>query len=823
MPSVWGELGYDEVVSDVAESLDRSSDVVVIQGPPGVGKSWLAKGVGSLWETAGGCTAVAEGDVLRSDVSLYPLGFALAGLGSVWRSASVPITNVARAGESLIGSGGLLTGTVTSIASIRPSRVRAPVLFLGDIEQQILFDLERLARRRPLLIVADNLHWWDNASLELLGRLRTEAMQAAFPFLTGLRVVAVQTVEPFQHVASPLAHAAFLAPATTRWLELQRVPQARFASVLEGLGAPVDLAVEHADAIFALTGGHLALARRCAVRLAEGEVELFTGDTDIGEFVDRLLNERLRTLGELGAAAVELLQIAAVLGLRFRRDEVICARGGVVTETSRLLRYLRDQDLIELTDDAGWFVHDYYRQHFLADSLDRTSIHERLGDCLRRLSPGDYELRCQNATLAEQTRDAARLGVQAALAHQRDGHPLESLPASVSSAIAAGGLSNVAERLSSALHHVRHDRYESCLADLASLPHSLPRELHVEADYIRVTCLMTTRSDDDRARGRSLLEAWDGIEHEEPELGSRVLQLLLFGLTMIVDKTEGRSVERRLQKVLRMRAAFDQSAEDAMYILDRCSSSLYEPDHALVRVQEAADHFRPAQERSVIRRPVEFYRCLTNLMAELVVNARYEEARTVADELEQLVSGHEVGLFPRLDHARTTALLADYRVGVVDAATAAVRQHEIIERDGAEGDPFYATNACAVYLCLAGDADGARALYREMLMLLGSRRIPEPSMLYLLRANNAAVRFVSGALDIADEWTELSALVTRVPYPIGRFLLRRHELLADVIERGATMAPAEFDTCLTSSRAEFGPMWDQLGRGFRMPEVEWWH
>jgi hypothetical protein len=824
VPSVWGELGYDRIVHDIAQSLEHTSDIVVIEGPPGVGKSWLAQGVAAIWEREGGGSLVAEGDALRSEVAFYPLGFALAPLSSIWRSAVAPIATTVRAGESLAGTAGILSGAVGAIARLRPSRVRARALFLGDIEQEILFDLDSHAKRRPLLLVADNLHWWDAASLEFLERLRSRSLQDSYPFLAGLRVVAAQTVEPYQHVTSPAAHSALLDPATTYRIAVPRVADEHFAAILEGLGAPPDRARAKARAIHALTGGHLALARRCASRLADGETELFDRATDVAEFTDRLLGERIRALGALGGDAVEILQIAAILGLRFRRDEVTCARGGLLVDTSRLLRYLRDQDLIELSDDLGWFVHDFFRQHFLADgTFDRTSVHERLSDCLRRLRPGDYELRCENATMAEQTRDAARLGVQAALARRRDGHAVESLPQHVRDAIERGGLAAVTEQLVSALDHVQHDRYDACLERLASIPHALPRELGAEADYIRATCLMTTRSDDDRGRGRALLENWVGLEEDEPELGVRLLQLFLFGLTMVVDKAEGRAVERRLLEALRKRAPFDKSAEDAMYVLDRCASSLYEPDHALVRIREAVTHFRPSEDGEVVRRPVEYYRCLTNLAAELVVNGRYEEARSISVELERLVADHSPGLFPRLDHARTTALLAEYRLGAVEAAAAAAHQQIIVDRDGADNDPFYAMNALAVYRCLAGDESDAAAIYSKLLMRLESRNNPEPSMLYLLRANLAAVRFVRGEAGVTDEWASLSHVLARVPYPFVRFLHRRHDLLATVIERGEPMSAAEFDTCLTSGSPELGPMWDQLGRGFRMPEVEWWH
>ena len=65
-------------------------------------------------------------------------------------------------------------------------------------------------------------------------------------------------------------------------------------------------------------------------------------------------------------------------------------------------------------------------------------------------------------------------------------------------------------------------------------------------------------------------------------------------------------------------------------------------------------------------------------------------------------------------------------------------------------------------------------------------------------------------------------MVAKVHYVTNPYLMRRHDLLADVIQTKAAMSAHEFDHCLIRNRTEFGPLWDQLGRGFWLPEIEWW-
>jgi hypothetical protein len=822
---VWGVLGYDETASSIARAMRDTAGINVIQGPPGVGKSWLAKGIGALWEDGGGGTVIAEGDVLHSDIALYPLGFAMAGLSSGWSSVAKGLTGIAEAGESLIGTGGVLTATVETLTKLRRRRRRARKLYLGDAEQAILFQLERLGRRRPLLLVADNLHWWDPSSLAFLARLRQSAMGEAFPFLQEMRLLAVRTTEPYQRVVHPEAERGLLTAFGTRYFTLSRVPRDRFADVLIALNPAVDPSPDVVDSLYRLSGGHLALAQRCATRLRPEEDDaLFLAD-DFKDFVRALLTERLESLGALGSQMIAVLQVAAILGLTFRREELYCVVGQEESDMAHLLRHCRDEDLLELSEAVGRFVHDLYRQHFLdLVGADRARIHERLSRCLRILRPGDYEARCLNALDAERDQEAGRLAIHAVMQLAREGRPSRDLPPAILGAIENARLGEAHEGLIEALAHLHGYRFQDCLATLNRLPHDLPKSILAEADYLRASSLMSTRSEVDRGRGRAILEPWQGYEADEPELGIRLLLLLLYGLTHQINKDAGRALAEYIRHALMDRAGFDITARDALYTLDRSSGSLDPPDVSLIRTEEAADYYAPADEESTVRRPTEYYRCLVNLCAKLISNARYEHARAVHTQVERLIEDYTDGTFPRIEYARTNGLLADYRAGAADADESVARQRGIVASLAATTDPFYIYNALAVYMSLAGQHEGALAVLDKLdLNLIRSRPEPEPSMVYLIRANRAAVRFVIGDVSRAvKEWSELDIVVQRITYEIRPMLIRRHELLAGVLAAGCPMSALAFDECLTADRIEFGPLWDNFGRGFRMPEVEFW-
>ena len=602
-----------------------------------------------------------------------------------------------------------------------------------------------------------------------------------------MRLLAVQTVEPYQSIANPDAHDALLAPSGTSRFPLQRVPRDKFERVLVAVGADPAPTPAVADAIYSLSGGHLALATRCAERVAKGDTSIFLATSDSEAFLPTLLTERMRSLGKQGKQAIATLQIAALLGSTFRRDEVCCAAETEEKDTLSLMRYCRGEGFLEAVDGLDRFVHDIYRQYFLKQgTTDTTAIYEKLAECLRKSRPAEYQLRCLNALNADCFEDAATLATHAALQADREGRDWRALPQAILEALSNADALVITERLTAALRYLKQYRYKDCIAMLDRLPRRLAKSVAGEAEYVRAMCLMSTRSEQDRAKGRLILEGWDGYVEQEPELGMRLMLLLLYGLFHLSDKQRGWALETQIVHLLSDRASFDPAAEDALYTLDRCSSGLHPPDAALSRIREAVDHFGPKPGQTVLRRPVEFYRCMVNLAAKLIEHAEYAEACEVSCRIADLIAEYEPGVVSRLDFAYTNQIQAEYRVGKISASEAVHRQREVIAACEMDQDPYYVLNPLAVYLALAGQIAEALAILDEIdAKLMLECRDPEPSMVYLLRGNYCAIRFLAGDIPYAQTmWHELTAVAMASNYTDRDFLVLRHELLSEIIDSG---------------------------------------
>ncbi|MGQ0577247.1 MAG: ATP-binding protein, partial [Pseudonocardia sp.] len=271
-------LGRDRELAQLRTWLDDAAAghgrIVLVSGEPGIGKTRLAQEAGELAATRDG--AVAWGHCVDTD-----------GAPPFW-----PWRQVLRAlGRADTGTGGTGTGGIDADGSAQ-DRFRAVDAIAAAVLEQ--------ARRRPLLVVLDDVHWCDEASLLALRHLADRAPEASLLLLATLR--------------DPEPGAAAAARALP---DLHRAPDAE-AVGLGGLG--LDDVVRRLAALGAtdvaaaqvhdVTGGNPFFVREVARAVVDGTWEPGRAPHTVRDAV------RAR-VDRLDAATRRFVQAGAVVGRRF--------------------------------------------------------------------------------------------------------------------------------------------------------------------------------------------------------------------------------------------------------------------------------------------------------------------------------------------------------------------------------------------------------------------------------------------------------------------------------------------------------------------------
>lgn len=279
----------------------RAGKAAVIRGEAGIGKTRLLGEILAHAEKEGFQVLSGTTDELTRD---RPLGALIDAFGLQDDSADPKRAGIGR----LVTAGtGRLVPIVTADLGFR-------------IIDETVDLLERLATDRPVVVVLEDLHWADPATLR--------AVRAIGRILPGLPVALLVTLRPFPERAelAPVIEELVRHGAAT--LELKALDDPAVTALAEAVaGAPPGTALS--EQLSWAAGNPLFVIELVKALHEQGSLVFHQGRADVA---DRSLPETLpltilRRVSFLPPAALEVLRVAAVLGREFSVAELSMVTG----------------------------------------------------------------------------------------------------------------------------------------------------------------------------------------------------------------------------------------------------------------------------------------------------------------------------------------------------------------------------------------------------------------------------------------------------------------------------------------------------------------
>jgi predicted ATPase/DNA-binding CsgD family transcriptional regulator len=235
------------------------------------------------------------------------------------------------------------------------------------------------ARPEPTVVVAEDAHWSDGVSIELLRFLGRRIGELPLLFVVTYRDDEIGTDHPLRLVLGDLA----TAPAVHR-INVRPLSQAAVQQMAEGTG-------RDAATLYRLTAGNPFFLTEALA--AEGEIVPAT----VGDAV-------LARAARLSPEARAVLDVAAVIGSSIDPDLLLTVAGPVLDEADECIA----RGLLRGTDDSLAFSHELTREAILAAiaPLRRRLLHARVLAALRE-APGAQRDLAQLAHHAEAAGDRA--------------------------------------------------------------------------------------------------------------------------------------------------------------------------------------------------------------------------------------------------------------------------------------------------------------------------------------------------------------------------------------------------------------------------------
>jgi len=397
VPLVGREAERASALARLEAAIQGHGGALLIEGEAGAGKTRLVDEIvtGARWRDV--TVGFGRGEDLAEPPAYGPLTTALRGVLTPLRAAQLRrVVDVVWLRE--------VSTLLPEIAEWLPDSLRSPprAELPSDQAQERLLNglaqvLQGLGRVAPHLLILEDLHWADAATLEALGAL--------VPRLRPARVLALITVRPEDTAARPTVRETL--QALDRGGTLDRIPLPRLTAdevaefIRRALGeSPADLA----DRLYQETAGNplflvetltawrdegLLLAERPGqwVWHAPGEA---VGPVDVPTGIRVVIQQRL---DRLTRPARQVLDVATVVGIDvdFEVLDDLCALPGETCLTA-LEELVRWRVLVE--EAAGYrFSHDRVRQvaYESLSSTRRQDLHRQVGEALEARSPARIE------------------------------------------------------------------------------------------------------------------------------------------------------------------------------------------------------------------------------------------------------------------------------------------------------------------------------------------------------------------------------------------------------------------------------------------------
>lgn len=344
--------------------------IVFVSGDPGVGKSAFAR------EAANG--ASGHGFRLMAGAALqWEVGLPYA-----------PFLSALRSGFQGDALREVITWVAPDVAPLLPELGQASIAVNSPLERHRIgraFNdlLQSLSRQAPLVVVLEDLHWVDEASIALLQHLAREVQRSAIVVVITYRSDEVLRRHPLSALITDLARARLATSIALHALNASETDELIEATLS---GAPLDR--ETREAIYARSEGNPLFTEELLKSLVEAGAIVQRTDSgwERGRTAQLQLPETLRDLvlgrlERLRPTTVGTLAAASVIGARFGYEALRRVRAIDEVELTNDLRQAVDEQLVveerEGTGSVFAFRHALTREVIYDDLLlpERQRLH----------------------------------------------------------------------------------------------------------------------------------------------------------------------------------------------------------------------------------------------------------------------------------------------------------------------------------------------------------------------------------------------------------------------------------------------------------------
>lgn len=810
-------LPHQEVIyNKIMQTIEKHN--VLISGITGCGKTEVLNFIFENAIKVGYTPVMLDGGKSESNAPYYPF---LLGLNEKGNRLTINTLT-----STLTEDSPILPNTLKLIHKWTCRKLRKSLDFLEETEKEICDKLAHMNKKTKLLILCDNIQYWDVHSLRLLQILFTN--KYLYQNITKNIMFVFSYTQGQETENENLLHFLYKNEVCFH-IDFPELALPAFVDNLRLLGLNKQLKKEEYEILYNLIGGHIQVMIEVVREINNNRLDFDKTYQSNIELLKPILKNRLDQLGALGQFVDEALQYASLLGIKFDKlelSETLEHMDNSSFDFSDTLYEAENIHLIKNSDELHYsFVHEIIMQVFESEIPDRYKhkYYAKLANCLKKLKPHDYLRRAYTLLHAQHSQDTERIFALYLVQQFKEG-----------SEIGDATFSEIKEHLKEMLAYVcsmkqayscyHKKEYTKAYHIAFAIPELYSSDLLAERDILLSCCQTKIMDASSKKDAVDILLKYDSIikTNDELDVYENVLERLIICYIHYGDIQKAREYEEKYVLSISKRIQYDQYSKYRLYRLYRKANALYGAELAYIKMNQSTEYFASAGFPANIK---DLYIALTNLSCVLIEKGEFSEAYTTALKGINLEEEYPNLVFPRTQIIKSNFCIAGVLSNNLDIEYAIETIRGILKSMPIIPERiFHVTNLSSLY-ALYGDVDKALELIETESTKQNYNNDIEGVYKYYICYNKLVFNYLLKNDDLNKLLKELfETQDTLNSTTDGTYLAQKNRIVANLIERNIYYTCDEWQYAIQKEEPVYqnSNLWKYAGLGYAFVSMNNW-
>lgn len=799
------------------DKIREGSRYILIKGKSGSGKSFTLKQLETELSRDQYQIVIFDGDYQYDDREYYPFKKALF-LGEDFTKKLIA-GGVAEVSKEIPVAGNIISYIIKSFVE---KKTTPHNLLLNSEEQNILAKLRQILKKHHIVLIFDNIHWWDRRSLQLLKLLLTNREILNPDKLNNFTIV-------FSITANQSALHADLLKDIINEVDYEEIP---FPTVglIEFKNTLFNTTLQNfsdtqINLLFNLVNGHLQVFFEVINEINNHNFDFNATYENNKQYLSTVLEKRLKEYGADSTQILKTLEYAAIIGITFSIYELRNITKSTENEVKKIIAETSKLTITEQTEKIDYirFAHDIIREIFKTKvEKHHTEYYHSLALCIKEIKPDQYLRRARYCIKCLDTEDAVILYMLEAVKQIRlYGKVLHTIYEEMSP------LMNSLQReylklMQEAYSLYSKKEYKKASSKLNLILDIFPVELLAERDILKIRCFSKTMASNEIQDiiTKSNNTRKNNKFNSEKDIWERYSQVIMIAFAHLGEIKLAREVEGDILRSLSERLNYDDTANKRLNIIKRVANSIHNIDVSAVFVKDAFDYF--GNSLSGIRDIKQYYICLGNYITILINQGDFDGAYKISVQGFEIERNNSDIEFPRIQLIRNNYILAGYLSGNLDEDDCILLYEEMLSEMPIISERLFYNSNLSIFWALKDNPQKAFDILHNEALLHYNTEEKEGLYQYRVVTNTAIYQHLLGQTDVAmQQLNGIKDLTKRLIN--GSYFSQKNDLLIQLMESGTITTGKEWLKKLFSIQPTYQDLaWKYFGLGYAFMAVCNW-